>query len=329
MSDLSSYYFTPVSEDVLGAMSDHDLAEWVNANWSRFRADFESFYERLPDEFKDRINMLDEGSSTGYAGRNAAGTDGWDGAVASDWSFEAVPAAAAPEPAPEVEARYDPVVSYSVGVPPARLADGWYRCEVDGLGVLIVRGHDGNEVERWYNVDGAERGGTGRIYVEDGQATSSIEWDEAPRPSWDLDPDSEGDEDSVVLRAAQYEAAVDWSQVRHANHDVVAAMVSKTARDDAKIVDFAMGGGYVLLGGEVHPVEAYEAVGWAAMQLGKNWARGTVRFKRNRLSPNEFVITHLDGDLDDALVSDVLKEHILDESIYQYPDADRVNIHRG
>jgi hypothetical protein len=114
---------------------------------------------------------------------------------------------------------------------------------------------------------------------------------------------------------------VDSSSIARRNQAVVAAMVARGASDADRRVPFMMGGGLVLIG-DGHDWGAVNAVGADA-------AHGFVRFRRNRLSANEFVVESEDGVADLEPLDGEIRRHIAYTGVYDYGDAERVRVHEA
>ena len=110
---------------------------------------------------------------------------------------------------------------------------------------------------------------------------------------------------------------VDANLINDRNHEAIRAMVSRHASDDERRVPVMMGNQVVLLG---------DGWDWAAVRaLGDDVAHTFVRFHRNRMSANEFIVEGSSGG--EIVLGDLqteIRRHIADPEIYDYGDADRV-----
>jgi hypothetical protein len=113
-------------------------------------------------------------------------------------------------------------------------------------------------------------------------------------------------------------AQVDANAIYQRNQAVVAAMVARGASEADRRVPFMMGEGLVLIG-DGHDWGAVNAVGADAVA-------GFVRFRRNRLSANEFLVESEDGVPDLEPLDREIRRHIAYSGVYDYGDAERVNV---
>jgi hypothetical protein len=304
MSDVPGDQFGRLTEEQLMEMTDDELVAHL--------LEYGTIQVEQADSLSEsaRSRIADISASVG-----AADSGGWAGADASG----------------ELALGYD-----------GRPLSGWYRFVTDEYAIVYVYRDGSNDYDGTLPpLPDVGEHMMGRIVIRDGVVDQTTDV-EPRRDSWgETDsgtPEIPLQEDTVAADTTTEPAppATEWSaraepgsappdpralaqQVDDRNHLVVTAMVARHASDSERRVGFMMTDELVLLG-DGHAFQAVDA-------LGPQAVTGTVRFKRNRLSANEFVLESSSAEVDMRVLGDELLKHIADDVIYEYGDAERVRVH--
>jgi hypothetical protein len=189
------------------------------------------------------------------------------------------------------------VITFTVGVP----------------GTPQITGHTDDEQHQPEDVNDSDGSDLGLVPEDDPYNHQPEDVNDSDGSDLGLVPE---DAPAPVAAAPAPAWEADWDAVASLNHGVVARIVARDAGADRSTTFMQLPGGEFLFG-------SGHDVNLVATATGGS---GTLRFNRNRLSANDFVIDDSVGDFDREELRDTIRAIVADDSIYDYGDADRVRV---